>query len=104
MQVLLETTKNGVRATALLPWKVVTEGETEAVALARLRTEFDRTMPQGTRLVEFLQSGSTTNPWMAFAGDMKNDPLYDAWQESILEYRQQQNQDENLEPTERKVA
>jgi hypothetical protein len=35
---------------------------------------------------------------MAFAGDMKDDPLYDSWQESIAEYRQQQADSEEKVP------
>ena len=90
MQVLIETIQNGVRATALLPWKVVAEGATESLALAELRAEFARKIPAGARGVGLTEpTSSSENPWIAFSGDMKDDPLYDAWQESIAEYRQQ---------------
>ena len=102
MQVLVETTENGVRATALLPWKVVAEGATESLALAELRAEFARKLPRGARVVELVEPMAEGNPWMRFAGDMKDDPLYDSWQESIEAYRAQQ-EDSDEEVT-RKVA
>ena len=99
MQVLIETIQDGVRATALLPWKVVAEGATESLALAELRAEFARKIPAGARVVELTEpTSSSGNPWMAFAGDMKDDPLYDSWQESIAEYRQQQADSEEEVP------
>ena len=91
MQVQIETIEEGVRATALLPWKVVAEGATESLALAELRAEFARKIPAGARVVELTETTDAANPWMKFAGDMKDDPLYDAWQESIAQYRHQQS-------------
>jgi hypothetical protein len=34
-----------------------------------------------------------TNPWIQGAGMFRDNPLFDAWQESIAEYRQTVDQD-----------
>ena len=88
MQVLLERIPTGVRATTdALGERISAEGADDAEALHRLEVAFTQFLPEGARLVEWPAPNADERPWMKFAGALKDEPLFDDWQESIRRYR-----------------
>ena len=92
MQVLLEPTDEGVRASTGAPLNLSVEGTTEAEALTRLEREVSNRFSTGARLVELAVEGAKpVNPLAELAGDMKDDPLFEAWCDSMREYRRERD-------------
>jgi hypothetical protein len=83
--------ESGFRATSGLPLALTADGSTEAEALFRLRKLLQDRLGRGGRLVslEAPEIAEREPPYMRFAGDLKEEPLFDAWQEAIREHRQQ---------------
>ena len=90
--------ERGVRATSGLPLVMTADGATEAEALSRLQELIHDRLSRGGRLVslEAPEITEAERPWMRFAGDLKEEPLFDAWQEAIQEYRQQVDKAEQI--------
>lgn len=42
-------------------------------------------------LKQRLDDGRVENPWLKAEGVYENDPLFDAWQEAIAEYRREKD-------------
>lgn len=82
---------SGFRATSSMPFPLTAEGVTEAEALSRLQELIRDRVERGGRLVslEASQAMHTEFPWMQFAGDLKDEPLFEEWQEAIRENRRQ---------------
>jgi hypothetical protein len=92
--VLIEPIANsGFRATGGLPFEITAEGATRDEALGRLRAEIDRRMAQGAIVVPLDLTPAEEHPWVQGAGMFRDNPLFDAWQQAISEYRQQRDQD-----------
>lgn len=90
--VLVERVKNnGYRARGCEPFAVTAKGSTREEALAKLRAKIE-TKLKGSELVG-LEISATRHPWMEFAGMFKDDPMFDAWQKSIVEYRREVDAD-----------
>jgi hypothetical protein len=82
---------SGFRAISGLPLALTADGLTEAEALSRLQELIHDRLDWGGRLF-ILEAPETTEaerPWMQFAGDLKEEPLFDVWQEAIRDYRRQ---------------
>lgn len=96
--VVVEPTANGqFRAQPLQPLTAVGEGPTSDAALAKLREELEKELQNGKRVVLMDFPGEETNPWLAMAGSLKDNPLFDEWQAAIREYRDQVNREEGIE-------
>ena len=87
---------NGYRATAL---DCHAEAQTADEAEERLREQVAERLRFGGKL-EMLQFTSTSllpssdePPYMKFAGDMKDDPLFDEWVEAMQENRRRVEDD-----------
>jgi hypothetical protein len=77
---------NGFRATSGGPVAFTAEGSTREEALGNLREAIGRRVTHGAELAP-LGLGTPLHPWARFAGTLRDDPLFDEWQEAIAEYR-----------------
>ena len=71
--------------------------------LAKLKSQVERLRPEGKRMDQItgliqedpgdrgLLEG--VNPWLEAAGMFRDDPLFDAWQQAIAEYRREADAD-----------
>ena len=83
---------NGYRAQGREPFRVSARGATRKEALAKLRAKIEARLKNGTELVA-LEVGSQANPLADFAGMFKGDPMFDAWQKAIADYRRKVDSD-----------
>ena len=92
--VLVERVKgNGYRARGTEPFGVSAKGAPREEALAKLRAKIQARLKNGTEVVG-LEIGSQPHPWMEFAGMFADDPSIDEWVQSMAEYRQQVEDDD----------
>src|SRR4051812_325322 len=85
--VLVEPLGNaGFRARLGDPVPLSAEGATVDEALERLRDLVKTRAAQGAVVVP-LEWPNGNHPWLAFAGDLKGDPLLDEWKQAMAEYR-----------------
>ena len=89
------TANNAYRATAL---DCHAEAQTADEAEARLREQVVERLRFGAKLGTFqftstLPLPSEEPPYMKFAGDMKDDPLFDEWVEAMQENRRRTEED-----------
>jgi hypothetical protein len=74
---------------------VAFEGNTREEALAKVRNELNLLIQQGK--VVMVEVGTREkNPWQEMAGWLKDDPLYDEWQEAIREFRRERDIEEGI--------
>jgi len=86
------------RAQGLAPFNAaIAEGPTSDAALAKLREELNKELQSGKRVVMMDFPGEETNPWLAMAGSLIDNPLFDEWQVVMREYRDQVNREEGIE-------
>jgi hypothetical protein len=83
----------GFRATGGSPFVASAHGATRAEALDRLRLEIEGKIAAGAVLVPLEVGSNYANPWTNGAGMFKDNPLFDAWQESIADYRRSVDED-----------
>ena len=77
------------RAHSFPPFTAVAEGRTSDEAVSKVRAELDKELAAGKQIVMVEVPAKEPNPIMAMAGWLKDDPLYDEWQEEIRKYRRQ---------------
>lgn len=80
-------TGNGYRAEAL---GLRGEGATQDEALEKLRSELAQRTAAGARIVSLAISPGKP-PWAEFAGELRDDPMLDAWKQAMAEYRRQRD-------------
>jgi predicted RNase H-like HicB family nuclease len=86
---------NGYRASTGQPLSLTEEGATREEALAKLRQALAARLAAGTQVVP-LQLPGSEHPLARYAGDLKDDPLFEEWQEAIAEYRRQKDEELGL--------
>jgi hypothetical protein len=74
------------------PFAISAKGATREEALAKLRAKIESRLKKGAELVS-LEVGTSSDPWMAFAGMFKDDPWIDDWKRSVEEYRRNVDED-----------
>jgi hypothetical protein len=86
--------ESGFRAISSLPFALTADGLTEAEALSRLQELIHDRLDRGGRFVtlEAPEATEAERPWMRFAGDLKEEPQFDVWQEAIQEYRRERDE------------
>lgn len=95
--VAIEPTKLGTfRAECASPFTVVAEGSTREEAVLKVRDELNKQLEQGKEVVIVEIGPGVENPLLAMAGWLKDDPMYDDWQASIQEYRQELDRQEGI--------
>ena len=94
--VLIESTPgNGFRARTGEPLALTAEGASREEALSNLSEQIKSRVHNGAELVP-LEVPAKEHPWAAFAGTLKDDPLYDEWREAIAEYRRKRDEEDGL--------
>lgn len=88
MQVLLEPTTQGVRATLLGRDDIFAEGRDDTEALGRLQEVFASQLPRGARVIDW-PGTPQSHPLARFAGMFRENPAFDDWQEAIAQRRQE---------------
>jgi hypothetical protein len=89
LPVLIErVNNNGYRARSGEPLVLVAEGTTEEEALRKLNVAIQQKVNEGAKLVT-VDVGQEEQPWKGFRGWLRDDPMFDEWQEAIAEYRRQ---------------
>jgi predicted RNase H-like HicB family nuclease len=94
--VLLERVAgNGYRARAMEPLGLTAEAPTRDEALQKLRDLIAERLAAGAELVRLEVPGSE-HPLARFAGRLPDDPLVEAWEEAMAEYRRQMDEDPDV--------
>ena len=88
--------EGGYLATGGPPFEASAQGATRDEALNRLRLEIEEKITAGAVNVPMEVGPDVSNPWLTGAGMFRDNPLFDAWQESIADYRR--SVDEDSEP------
>jgi hypothetical protein len=89
------------RAQSVPPFTAVAEGQTTEEAISKVRAELNKEVAAGKRLVLVDVAAKEENPWLAMAGWLKDDPLFDEWQAAIKENRRQRDIEDGIETRER---
>ena len=84
------------RAQTFLPLTAVATGWTSDEALSNLRNEVQKEVESGRQMVMLDIDLKEENPLMRIAGSLKNNPLFDEWQEAMREFRQQRDIEDDL--------
>lgn len=79
---------SGFRARSGEPFKLSSEGMTAEEALNGLRQMIAGLIQRGVMMVA-LDVPAQENPWKRLEGMLRDEPLYDEWQQAMAEYRQQ---------------
>lgn len=72
------------------PFGLTAEGATDIEALGNLKTLLHAKLANGGRLASVDLPTPEENPWIAGAGCLKDDPLFEEWQEAIRENRRRE--------------
>ena len=85
------------RAHSFPPFTAVAEGRTSDEAVSKVRTELSKEVESGKRYVMIEMGTKEENPWLAMAGSLKDNPLFDEWQSAIQEFRRQRDVEDGIE-------
>jgi hypothetical protein len=92
MNVLIEPTENGYRATTESPWNEVADADTVEEALEQVRERVIARIKQGGS-IHRVSLPNDEHPASAFIGIWKDNPLFEDWQKSVEEYRQEKDRE-----------
>src|SRR6185312_8336777 len=87
--------RNGYQAKGIEPFAVSAKGATREEALAKLRAKIEKRLKKGAEVVGLEIGGTSSDPWMEFAGMHKGDPWIEDWKRSNEKYRKQVDEDPN---------
>jgi predicted RNase H-like HicB family nuclease len=79
---------NGYRVTTGQPLTLSAEGATREEALRQLHQALQARLSTGAEIT-CLEVSAAEHPLAPYAGMFKDNPLFDAWQQAIAEYRHQ---------------
>ncbi|MFI5454390.1 MAG: hypothetical protein ACHRXM_02975 [Isosphaerales bacterium] len=83
----------GYRASGGPPFAISVQGASREKALGRLQVEIQGKIDGGAVFVPLEVGPNLVNPWLQGAGMFRDNPLFNAWRESIAEYRRSVDQD-----------
>jgi hypothetical protein len=93
IQVLIEpVASNGYRVTTGQPLALTAEGASREEALEVMRRSLQARLSTGAEIAA-LEITAPTHPLARFAGMFKDNPLFDAWQLAIADYRKQADEE-----------
>jgi predicted RNase H-like HicB family nuclease len=96
--VLIEPIEHGeYRASGGPPFAISVQGASREEALDRLQVEIEGKLNGGAVLVPLEVGPKLVNPWLQRVGMFRDNPLFDAWRESIAEYRRCVDQDSDTQ-------
>jgi hypothetical protein len=85
------------RAYGLPPFTATSEGKTSKEAVDNLRQELQKEMAAGKQIMMIDVPAPQENPWLAMAGWLKDDPLFDEWRAEVEAYRKQCDDDAGID-------
>jgi predicted RNase H-like HicB family nuclease len=74
------------------PFAWSAEGATPEEAMENLRAVAGQSLQTGAR-IEDLDLPPKEDPWLRFAGDLKDDPLVEEWRQAVADYRRAIDED-----------
>jgi hypothetical protein len=83
---------NGYRVTTGQPLALTAEGATREEALGQLRRALQGRLRAGAEIAPF-ELSATEAALAPYAGMFKDNPLFDAWQQAIEDYRRQADEE-----------
>ncbi len=83
---------NGFCARSGDPLAFTTEGTTREETLQKLRELLEQRLAGGAEIT-LLEVGPKNQPWLKWAGWLKDDPLFEEWQEAMAENRRREDED-----------
>ena len=90
--ILIETTsEQRYRATACEPFVGSAEADTPQAVLEMMKQQIDDRVAQGACFAT-LELPDADNPWLEGAGMFPDEPLFDDWQQAMVDYRRAANQ------------
>lgn len=87
---------NRFRAKSATAQLFAVEGESAEESLRLWRERFSSVLPADAEVVRVEPAILNEHPLARFAGDLKDDPLFDDWQAAIEEFRQQRDLEDGL--------
>jgi len=101
--VVVEPTDSGqFRAHGPSPFTAIAEGATSEEAVSKVRDQLHKEIEAGKRVVMVDVPAQEVNPWLAMAGWLKDDPLFDEWRAEVEAYRRQCDIDAGIDLDQRK--
>jgi hypothetical protein len=79
------------RAEAPAPFSVAAEGKSSAEAVQNLRSRIEQEFSNGKRIVMLDLSVDAENPWIQYAGHLKDETFLSDFQAGLAEYRRQRD-------------
>jgi hypothetical protein len=75
------------RAESPAPFKASAEGASTEEAVSKLREQLQHDFANGRQIVMLDVPLPDENPWIKYAGHLKDEPLLEDWRAAIEEYR-----------------
>jgi hypothetical protein len=89
--------QNGYRVKGCEPFSFSTEGATREEALQKFKDRVNQQLASGLEMVQ-VEVGRAERPWERFRGTWKKgDPVIEAWKKCVQEYRQQVEEDPDIQ-------
>ena len=93
--VVVETLGEGqFRAEAPPPFSVAAEGASSDEAVRNLRARIEQEFSNGRKIVMLDVPIDSENPWMKYAGHLKDETFLSDFQSALAEYRKQRDPDD----------
>ena len=87
--ILIEAAGERFRASAGEPFVAHVEGDSPEEALELMKRQIEHRV-QGARIA-MLDLPNGGNPWLDGAGMLRDEPLFDEWQQAMADYRRESN-------------
>jgi hypothetical protein len=95
IRMVVEPIENdGFRAKGEEPYAITAEGVSREECVRKLRELLEARLGNGTPL-ELIEV-NPSHPWAKFAGTLRDDPLADAWEEAMREYRRMKDEEPDI--------
>jgi hypothetical protein len=86
--------QNQFRAEAPAPFSVAAEGKSSAEAVQNLRARIEKEFSNGKQIVILDLALGGENPWIQYAGHLKDETFLSDFQAGLAEYRRQRDPDD----------
>jgi hypothetical protein len=95
IRVVVEPIENdGYRAKGEEPYAITAEGASREESVRKLRELLESRL--GNRTPLELVEVNPSHPWAKFAGTLRDDPLADAWEEAMRQYRRTKDEEPDI--------
>jgi len=96
IRVAVEPIENdGFRAKGEEPYAITAEGASREESIRKLRELLESRLGNGTPL-ELIEV-NPSHPWAKFADTLPDDPVTEAWEEAMRDYRRKKDEEPDIE-------